>query len=232
MTNMLGIITADVQHVLNPTNDPDRFQVGTGLNQYPTAHLEEIIAYWDDYVCSRLPEQYRRHLSEVTGEIVCDYATDAQPTVTLSLTPITSGTVYLYVNWPTTTCYSSRSKADALASDEFTIVTGTGVVTLVDTLDEGDRVYADYGHSAFGGCLYLKRIVLLFIQADIVKQLGGFGDKDARAAELERQAYGDLDRLKRGEAGLNFIDRLKLVSEYETRNDAGVMEFPLSGGYL
>lgn len=228
----LAITTTDVAGVLNPTSDADRFSVGTGLNQYPSSKLESIIAAWDDYVCSRLPEKYRRYLSEMYGEIVCEYATADQASITLGLVPVVSGSVVLYKNWPRTVCYSSRNRGDALDSADYTVALETGVVTLTDALNEGDWVYADYGHTAFSGCLYLRRVAMLLIQADLTRQLGGFGDKDARAAELERQAYSDLDRLKRGDAGLNLIDRLKLVAEYETRNDSGMIQFPLSGGLI
>jgi hypothetical protein len=228
----LDLSTEDVAKFLNPTNNANRFIIGEDEGQIPAATVETHLAWADDYVISRLPEKYRRHVEEVLGEIIVPFATAGQATAKLGLLPLTEDSVRLYLNWPATINYSNRSPSEAMSADAYSVNLTTGAVALATPLSRGDIVIADYGHSAFKDCLYLRKIALLFVQAQLVRDLGAFADRESRAEGIERQAYTDLDRLKTGQAGIQMIDRLKLMAEYETRNDSGVVEFGVQGGYL
>jgi hypothetical protein len=229
--NLLQISAKDIQDEQNPKGDPNLLIIGDGDDDYPESRALSLRDQWVDYVQCRTPERYRKMFSTIEGEIIVDYALEGQRTAKLGLTPVNVSSVFLYYNFfrnyqrP----YGSRDKSEAMSGFA---VTEAGTITFATALRKGDIVIADYSHGATAGCLYLKRIALLFITASILDDLPGMSRDEVRAETMRRQAFGDLDRLKRGEAGLPLFDELRLVAEYETRNAGNTMEFEVPGGYL
>lgn len=233
-TKYLGIVPADIESELNPLGDENLFEIGYGDDMYPPEEAERRAAYWDDYVMSRLPEKYRRMGTQCNGERLVDYAKPGQTDIVLGLVPAVEDSVVLYKNFMAHAIdYRLRSPSYALPSSEYLVNGATGEITLASPLQSGDSIIADYKHQAMSQCLYLKKIALNLIKADILEQLASrFGNAGDRADEFKRQAYGDLERLKRGECGIQVFDELKLVDELETRNASNTIELSLRGGYL
>ena len=228
---ILRLTPEDLANRLNALGDPNLLAVGAA--GYPEELALEKCVSWDDYVCSRAPEVYRRMLTRVEGEVLTDYALGGEQTFLLGLQPVTSGSVRLFLDWPRGRDYRERTAGDAVSPGAFSVALETGLVTLVAGLEIGARLYADYGHGAGGRLYYLREIALKLAAASVWEELAGMaGVNPERLDGLRRQAYSDLDRLRRREAGLQLFDDLRLVGEYETRNEDGSAEFPLAGGFL
>lgn len=242
MTQILAIAAADVYARLNPLAEAGLFVVGAGSGEIASSLVEDTIAQHDEMVLSVLPEKYRRMARKVEGETVVEYATAGQSSFTCGLVPVTAGTLFLYVDWGTggvgtggsgqgaggrdwyqfdpgrDVPYAHRTPADALGSTAYTLTPSTGSVALTDPLAEGQKIYADYEHTAMTGCKFLRKIALDLIAADLTKRLPSVTVEVWNSADRdEATAKALLLQIVEGNAGIDTFDNLKLVADYETR---------------
>jgi len=226
---LLNITTSDLNSSINPTNNPNYILVGSGASNFPTARATEIIDNWDSYVCSRLPEKYRRMLTKVEGEILVTYATNNLTTVTTGLKPISN--LMIYPNYSKN--WKNRFPIDTLDTDDYSYVALTGVITFDTALVDGTSIICEYNHTNTTTCNYLRRIAICLAHSQILEEMPTFtAGMVTRIQDLRQQAYGDLDRLRKGESGLQMFDQLLLIEEKETQSEGGAFNIEYRGGMI
>ena len=92
-----------------------------------------------------LPERYRKMLSRVEGEFMTRYALGTETTFTASIGNVTTGTLYLYLNFPTDKLFSERTPEDRMLSTEYSVSTNT--ITMTSAVPRGSTLIAEYYHS-------------------------------------------------------------------------------------
>lgn len=256
-TRYLGLTYSDVNDFINITGNTDLILIGSESGQIPTAKADKVMAQWEAYTLSQVPAKYLDMFFQVCGEILTEYATAGERSLQTGLFPITS--LLLFKNYdacvvtqepangelPLSTLpplrsgayrsYLSRSRADALAADDYDYDPATGAITLTEDLAAGDRVYADYTHTALSKIETLRLIALHFIGGFLLQnypKLPGSGKGEA----LINQAYSDIQGMQgvgsRRRMSVFEFDLLNLVPELETRNASGLLEITPTGGLI
>lgn len=232
MSNYLSITHDDVRRKRNPGNDPNLFQIGTGIGQCDPETLDEKIGDWDEYVVSRMPEKYNRWSTRMFGEVIAE-VDDSQSTATLGLLPVTEGSVVLYKNYFSHgRDYCLRRLCDRMDRSLYSVDYETGIITFDPPLSRGDVIVADYRHSALSKCRVLRKIAIGLIVADLMADYPQMGDTSSKVDEERKQAYLDIDRIRNNTAFLKLFDDLHTVDEYATRNADSRIEFSQSGGFF
>lgn len=229
-----GVTVERLVRRLSPKGNQNSFVIGNASGQVPEATVLEKIQAKDEYVASRAPARYRTVIAgNMVGEILVEFAAASQPTATLGLKPVVAGTLVLYKNYCKSRPYENRKReCDAMTSG-YDLAEDTGVVTFDPVLSKGDRVYADYRHTGMADCLMLGDIVIGLAAAEMLDDMPSADPRLIdRIEKLERQAYGDLDRLRRSESGIIMIDKIKRVDEQATLNDGGQADLGMVGGYV
>ena len=253
----LGLTSDDVATDLNPLAEAGLFSVGTAAGQIATATIETRLAEIDEWILSSLPERYRRLARRVEGEIAVEYATAAQPSFTLALHPVTAGTLRLFVDWnldlsagsngpainaagtnsgqwysfgtPGSRPYARRTPADALPATAYTLTAATGVVVMATPLALGESICADYDHTGFTVCHFLRRLALDLVGARLTKSLPDLTvEAWNNADKTETTAKAVLLGITDGTIGIDTLDNIKLVPDYETREAAKTRTLPIT----
>lgn len=218
-TPIFALTAEDVQRKLNPLGLPHLFAVvdviqpGESDAQILRDDVDDVLLEREDYVCSRLPERYRRLLRHVDGEVLTPHAIGGEATATLALTP-TEGTVRLYRNYRVGRPWRDRNPHDTMEASEYAV--DGRVVTLSTAMANGERLYAEYDHAAAGGCRTLRTLVLNMACAEWARRLPLPGQEFERYRDWETQAYSDLKRMQQagdGRLGVDMFDNLSLVDE-------------------
>lgn len=244
-TPIFKLTTTDLQTHINPTGQDGYFKVGSKPGQVPAAVAESTLLNFESRVVSSIPEKYRVRTDRIEGLIAVRWATEGQTTFT---PPVTIGSdLQVFVNYPgnfgngmlifgaTQRPYSSRTALDATIG--CTVDDETNVVTLPVELTEGDHVIIDFNHDAMEECLELRMCILEMAGAEMLRSMPGLGDNVSdRVEKWELNAYSFLKRMWNADnnykTGVQFFDRLKLVSELETRISGGVRHGVGIGGML
>ena len=250
MSTVFNITAADVRSELNPLAEAGLFSVGSASGQWTDSHITDVIARFDEMVLSMLPERYRRMARQVEGEIVVSCATSGQSSFSCGLAPVTAGTLKLFVDWGGATRtsestsgdwyrfnpgtkrpYAQRTDLDALDSSAYTLTPSTGLVVLATPLAARQTVYADYQHTSMGSCSFLRKIVLDLIATHIAKRVPEITVEAFNSADRDEQtAKALIAQIQDGMTGIDTLDNLKLVADYETRESRSGRSLSM-GGY-
>lgn len=254
----LGLTSDDVASDLNPLAEAGLFSVGTAQGQIATALIEQRLAEVDEWILSTLPERYRRMARRVEGEMAVTYATAGQTQFSLALAPVTAGTLALFLDWqkpqwsdpaspdvaggvrPWYTFgtadskpYARRTPADAIPSSDYTLTAATGVVVMDAPLAEGCNITADYDHTGFTACHFLRRLALDLVGARLTKAIPDITvDAFNNADKQEATAKAVLLQIADATIGIDLLDRISLLPDYETRAQSRAgRQLPRLGGW-
>ena len=233
MANILALTVADhLAPFLNPTADSNLVQFGSSPGQYPTADAQLRLDTSVDIVLARIPERYRPLLTSMVGEVLA-YAHDpARTFYNLTLGEPVSGSLILYQDPPAD--YTMRDEDHIIPTSRYTVSGAT--ITWTTQPPAGALLVADYRHNAAADpahFLFLREIATNLAACMILRRLPSFsGFGNDRADSLERQAYGDLDRLKRGDCGIPTLDAIPRPPSLSTRNPYRSAEFRPIGGLI
>ena len=217
---ILGLLPADIRKKLNYRNLPQGFLGSDGT--ITDADVEETIDEFEETAFSRMPQRYQDLLTACDGEILTrdpGGALGTETSFTVSLYPCDN--LLLYKNFGGKT-WAQRTPFDAMTEGaDYTLDKTTGVITLPTVLSKGDRLFAEYTHTAASGCKLLRRIVKDLCATEWARRLNPDDEQFERYTEWETQAYSDLSRMSRPKGdearqGIRTFDRIKLV--YETRS--------------
>ena len=229
MASKFGITADDLSKKLVPANlataNPNGFVSIGASGDLTEAEALAIIYEMEAIVLGRLDRRYQELIEECPGEILCKNAYDGQTTVTCKLTPITNGTLRVFKNIDIGR-WEERNNDDALTEDDdYTVNLTTGVITFTEALVAGDRIYADYSHTAASTHLLgLRYVVITLAAVEVWRRLKFHRDDfdDAFFTDWENSAYQTLNRWK----GNRVFDNVDLV--YETNDDfTGILNYGL-----
>jgi len=196
------------------------------------------------------PEVYRQ-MTQVDAEEVVRYATASQTTATLGLTPITAGTVHLWI-YPgeiSPVAYSSGTSSDAyfqkpvkgwneIASSSYSVTAATGAIVLTGSaiLALGQKLYATYDvdvDSASFSMPSVADLVVLGAAAELGGRLYSESTQEWKLVQEYRSSYSSENGfLASARAGTWIPDELRKLNYYSEveRSSQEVMSVRLRRG--
>lgn len=221
MASLFGITAADMVRKLVPAGSDYQFSIGAGESDDMTeADCLEVVETMEDRVLGLIPEKYRSLMRRVEGEVLIESATEGQASAVLGLSPVTAGTLHLYVNFGSVRSWFERRAEDRLDADLFSLNATTGEVTFTEGLHRGDVVFADYDHTAAATKFrWLKECAKSFAAVEISRRYGYFSTASGfeRFEQWEAGTNIALRDLARSEnPGVDGIEKIKLVRETKT----------------
>ncbi len=218
MSSLFGITASDIQNKITPSNSEQVFLIGDE-GDISSVTVDSIVETQESRLLSHLPERERRLIRRVEDEILTEYATEGQTSFQLGLYPLDESSLKLYKNYSQSRSYFERTYEDAVSTDDYTVDADTGVITFVEGLRKGDRLYAEYNHSAAQNFLYLKETVITMTVIELSKRFNNFRDNDGyeRFDSWEEEVNNYLMTLRKSASvGIDEIDQIKLRSETRT----------------
>ncbi len=208
--NFFGATAAEVLHEFKGATYND-FETSSGAGD-GEAEVTSALERAEDVLLAYLPPRYRRLLSRVEGEIVEEYASAGQASVTLSVAVASPAALRLWRNWLYRGVLPPLSRA-LTEGDGLSWELSGQTVTFSPPLSRGDSIIASYNAdaSAWEIPLLARQLVLVaaFSLGDRVFGDGDSGWKSARAGFDSALAL--LRDLRDGKAGVAELERVRLV---------------------
>jgi hypothetical protein len=232
MSSQLGLTPTDIRKKLNSKNEPFGF-MGSEDTTTVEAEVLESIEEFEESSFGRLNGRHQELLHYVSGEYLTRKtgAKGGETQFTPGLTPAANLTLYLDYegNW------NDRCELDALVlNTHYTVHPSTYVITLTTALAAGQTLIAEYDHTALANCKLLRKIVKDLVATEWARRRNPDDATFARYLEWERQAYGDLARLRKKDGeklGIQMFDRLNLVEETQVSRSVSD-EYDGDGGMM
>jgi len=216
MASVFGITAANLQAKLVPaniaSNNPDGYISIGETGDLTEAEALAIIEEAEAIVLGRLPLRYQMLIERCDGEILVRRAYEGQTSLQVSLYPIVTDTLKLYTNYPLTRGWLERNDDDIVDSDDYSVNLNTGVVTLDTGLVSGDRIWAEYQHTAAQTKLQDLRYVALTLAAVEAWRRLRFHKEafdESFFQDWETTAYQTLNRFK----GSYHFEKVDLLRE-------------------
>lgn len=207
MASLFGLSAADLQLKVQPRNDEQTFEIGVD-GDLTEGEALGIIAVAEDRVLSRLPARYRQLCRYVDGEVLTGNAVGGETAFKTGLAPVSG--LLLWKNYPGGRMWNGRDVGLAMATSLFSVDETTGEIELVEGLKAGDRLWAEYAHSAGNRLLMLRDAALTLAAVEVSRRFAFFQDGETGVfSDWEDSTMQDLTRLK----GVDELDRLRLVRE-------------------
>jgi len=234
--NPFEITDARIISRLNFTNNENDF--GGSSTVIDADEMADTKAEFSSYVIDRLPPRIKRLCTFIDGQWLAGNPADslsaAGGETEFDTGMLNISNVKLYKNYAGK--WNQKRASDQMDSDEYTVDSETGIITLAEPLEENDSLIATYNHSNLSNCLTLKRIVIDLIAAHFAKQVYADEEKLTSFTQIEQQAYSDLKRVRDskedGAINLDFFDRLALVNETVNDKTSGVANIRYGSGML
>lgn len=218
-SSLFQITAADLLAKIVPAAGGDGYTFSIGGDGPPDYDLSEagaiaIVNQQEAMIESYMLPKYQRLLRRVEGEVAVRAAYDGQTELRATLAPLTW--LRIYKNYPKTRAWGDRRPSEALEADEYTADMESGEITLTEALDDGDRIYLDYEHTACGQLLSLKHLAESLAAVEISRRFSYFKTADGiqRFEGWQLSAAGHLRDLRRTDgASIAEFDRIDLVNE-------------------
>lgn len=209
-TEVLKLTAADLEFKIVPVAGEYTFSIGDDVgDSMTTARAEEVLLTAERRVLGRLPAKYARLVLRIDGEMLAYQAAGGETSFTTGLNPISN--LRLWKNFTFKSGWKTRSAYDAMNEGDYTVNDSTGAITLVDALNRGDQLIADYDHQAGADFLTLRHVVLSLAAAEVSRMFAYFENVEGfeRFEQWETNAWMEINKMK----GIPEIDRLRLFDE-------------------
>ena len=216
MASTLGITTANIQAKLAPVSGSLVFSIGdTAADSLSSSECLAIIEAQEQRAFSLLAERQRQLVSGIVdGEVVARRSIEGQTEYQLSVYPVVTGSVSVYVNLPKNVAWKDRKLSHRFT--DFVIDTATGELTLGSAPDANSLIVVHYRHSNQSAYTWIKECVRSFVALEISRRYSFFRTTDGqeRFEGWEAQSLGTLkDIAKSGQTGVDALDELQLIDD-------------------